>query len=236
MIRFSNAIIYKEFCAFKRSIKSFIFLIIIFGTILLYSTYNKCNAFVQNGTVDIKKALNGGIFYIVIFLGFVALTTTLRYWSEKSTYALDTLLSLPYTVKKIMLAKAIFPVIVGLIISSLSYIISITVFFMCYEVWLFSVKKLILFLLISLVFNFSYALINGFCMWCLSTTVSKIVQIFIWIVFLAGIRGIEALLTETGYSIKVIIIFAISMVLMIIIAVFGLMLADKESIITNGID
>lgn len=235
MINCIRAIVYKEMCSLKKQIKSLTFLSMAFLAILLFSSSNKISVYVTCN-VDIKPSITGALGYITIFLGFVALTLTLRYWNEKSMDTLDTLFALPFSFRKIMIAKVVLPVIIGIMVSFFSYVISALYFYVQYQTLVIMPFYFVLILIISIILNFTYGIINGFCMWYLSQLAAKIAQILIYAVFLAGIAGIRSFITEKGIDMNAIYTLIAGMVILIIMSVYCMILVSKEKILLNKIE
>ena len=231
-----KAIAYKERIAVRRNIKSLLFIIVVFGIILLATSVSKCNTFLNAGVTDLKPLLMGSVSYVSMFLSYVAFMSTLKFWQEKSMDALDSLFSLPMSIRQVLTAKVMFSVYIGLLCFVPSYMISTLVFVVAFKAFAFSAVHFLAALVISMIFQFSYGVINGFCMWQLSVGAAKVAQIFTYVIFLGGIISLNRCMTPEGIQMNVVYMLCSALVLLIVGAVYALVLTNKEKIILNHID
>lgn len=231
-----KAIAYKEKISVKKSIKSLLIINVVFICILLATSIKKSSGFLDEGVTDVSNLLVGSTGYVSIFLSFVTFISTLKFWQEKSMDAIDSLFSLPVSIRKILVGKVAFSMLIGVIGFAVAFITSIIVYAVKFKVFAFSPVAALLMLAISLLLNFSYGIINGFCMWQLSIGKAKIIQGLTYVIFLGGIIGLNGCITADGINMNVVYALIAAVILLAAGAVYSLILANKEKIILNHIE
>lgn len=224
----------------KKDIKSLLFLVITFYLILLMSSISKCNMLLNEELKNLIPLINGSTSYIAILLSYISFITTLKFWQEKNTGAIDSLFSLPISIRNVLIAKVIFSLLVSIICFIITYIITLVVYTVKFNtIACLSVSFITSFIIsfvISLIFNFLYGIINGFCMWQLSVGIAKFFQSITYIIFLGAIIGINNCITTNGINMNVIYALCATLIILVIEASYALILINKEKIILNNID
>lgn len=236
MNRLIFAIIYKEFLSIKNSIKGLIFNLIVLYTILMISVLTKSKSLLNSTNELNSYVLNNFSIYILIFLGFLATTYTLKFWQEKSNKTLEVLLSTPISARIALFSKVLASEIFSILVIIIGNLFTQIFFYFKFGKITFSITSLLIVIMISALLNISYGIINGYCMWCASTSIAKISQLATYVIMIGGITGIITGINQSGFSKNTIITLISSIVILSIGSVYCLILTNKEKIVLHQID
>lgn len=116
------------------------------------------------------------VIYIAVTGTYMGLLALLRFWQEKSNRTIETLLSLPFGVISIMIAKSVVPIILGTCIGLLDAFVATIVMSVLYNKLILSVAMFLVPIVFGIFVGIPYCFINAYSMWCASITYSKLMQ------------------------------------------------------------
>lgn len=228
MVNCFKGVFYKEYVSLLHNKKSFLFSILIFYLIFITNGIKNVQSINSNSQLG---AAHSYAFYISIFISFVGMITTLKFWKEKAMHTLDSLLAIPFKFKVIFISKALFSTLVGTFLALIFYIISTLVFLLLYRVNIFTAMNLLEIVFFSFFLNFGYSIINGFSMWNMKEGGAKVVQLITYVVYIAGISSIIGVDMSSGITKNMYMVLLAATVLLNIIALFCLCIIDKEKVV-----
>lgn len=170
--------------------------------------------------------------YALTVIGFIIFIQNLKFWQEKHYKTLESVLATNISIKIFLLSKMIFPLILSIISIFIDYlVINIGVNFLGVQSFI-GLDILVYGIFISSVFNVCYGIINGYCMWCASMNIAKLMQFITVGIYSLGL--INALL----YSPKNLNLDLINYILIGLIIISGILLLklDKEKAILSLLD
>lgn len=228
MVNCFKGIFYKEFVCLLHNKKSFLYSIIIFYLIFIVSGIKHVQSINNNSQL---VAAFSYAFYTSIFISFVGMITTLKFWKEKAMHTLDSLLSMPFRFKVIFISKALFSTLVGIFFAIVFYVISTLIFYVLYRINIFTIINLLEIIFFSFFLNFGYSIINGFSMWSMKEGTAKVIQLVTYVIYIAGISGIIGTNISSGITKNMYMVLLTAAVLLNIIALFCTCIINKEKII-----
>ncbi|MEN8435942.1 hypothetical protein NX821_003202 (plasmid) [Clostridium septicum] len=228
-----KAVIWKELrSAQHRKKQIFINTICIFIFITIIAVIRLLNL---KSTTEITDTMaTNMVIYIAVTGNYMSLLAVLRFWQEKSNKTIETLLSLPSGVISIMLAKSVVPIILGIFIGLLDSILAVIVMSILYNKLILSLGMFLVPVIFGICIGIPYCFINGYSMWCMSITYSKLMQGASSIAYVALIT-----VMVTNYNISYINFLKVILLCSGILFIFSLYLTshiDKEKIVLNLLD
>ena len=116
------------------------------------------------------------VIYISVTGTYMGLLALLRFWQEKSNRTIETLLSLPIGTITIMLSKSVVPILLGIIIGLIDAVAAAVIMSILYNKLILSVAMFLAPVIFGIFVGIPYCFINGYSMWCVSLTYSKLMQ------------------------------------------------------------
>lgn len=166
-----KALLWKEFKSLTKNIKSKVVMGI--GTILFIYLL----LFVRLHTSDFSISVyRYNINYMTVILGYLMFISNLRFWYEKNMNMLETLFIMPTKLYVIIIGKMILPILISVSLSVIFYFLSTGIGWIVFKSSIFSFITLFEILLISVVFQIFYSIINCYAMWCASLAYAKVIQ------------------------------------------------------------
>jgi len=166
-----KALLWKEFKSLTKNIKSKVVMGI--GTILFIYLL----LFIRLHTSDFSISVyRYNINYMTVILGYLMFISNLRFWYEKNMNMLETLFIMPTKLYVIIIGKMILPILISVSLSVIFYFLSTGIGWIVFKSSIFSFITLFEILLISVVFQIFYSIINCYAMWCASLAYAKVIQ------------------------------------------------------------
>lgn len=181
------AMVWRDYKSFVRNRRQFLLYIILSLSLMLIMVVFLLRSSSQNveqGTAWINRlsllaGVNGG---------YLALLIMLRFWQVKVQGTLISLAILPSSFRLILLAKCITPVLVSVATAVLYFISIHAIAYFLTDLFVLNLITLFHLVIVVFVVGLSFAIINGYSMWCLNVVYSKIMQICSSLLY-AGIFG-----------------------------------------------
>ncbi|SFU59901.1 hypothetical protein SAMN04487886_107014 [Clostridium sp. DSM 8431] len=233
MIDSVKAIIWKEYkSASHRKKQIIINSICIFIFMTIISSGRLLN--VKMTTENSEEIAKNMIIYVAVTGTYMGLLAVLRFWQEKSNHTIESLLSLPCGPITVILSKIIVPVVISIMIGLLDSILSVIVVSILYKKIIISIGVFVIPVIFGVAVGIPYCFINGYSMWCVSITYSKLVQgvsSLAYVAFIAVMFSNSSMLwTEI---LNVIFIGAVGLT---VIALYLALKVKKENIVLNLLD
>ncbi|WP_279146191.1 hypothetical protein [Clostridium tyrobutyricum] len=166
-----KALLWKEFKSLTKNIKSKVVMGI--GTIIFIYLL----LFVRLHTSDFSISVyRYNINYMTVILGYLMFISNLRFWYEKNMNMLEILFIMPTKLYVIIIGKMILPILISVSLSVIFYFLSTGIGWIVFKSSIFSFITLFEILLISVVFQIFYSIINCYAMWCASLAYAKVIQ------------------------------------------------------------
>jgi len=166
-----KALLWKEFKSLVKNIKSKVVMSI--GTMVFIYLL----LFVRLQTSDFSISVyQYNINYMTVILGYLMFISNLRFWYEKNMNMLETLFIMPTKLYVIIIGKMLLPILLSVSLSVAFYFLSTGIGWMVFKSSIFSFTTLFQILLISIVFQIFYSIINCYAMWCASLAYAKVIQ------------------------------------------------------------
>ncbi|RBP65361.1 hypothetical protein DES36_107101 [Alkalibaculum bacchi] len=166
-----KALLWKEFKSLTKNIKSKVVMAI--GTIIFIYLL----LFIRLHTSDFSISVyRYNINYMTVILGYLMFISNLRFWYEKNMNMLETLFIMPTKLYVIIIGKMILPILISVSLSVIFYFLSTGIGWIVFKSSIFSFITLFEILLISVVFQIFYSIINCYAMWCASLAYAKVIQ------------------------------------------------------------
>lgn len=128
--------------------------------------------------------------YSLIVIGYITFIQNLKFWQEKHYKTLEAVLATNMSIRTFLIGKIIFPFLISIITIVVNYIIlNIGVYFLTGGD-LIDIKVLLYTLYVSSVFSWCYGIINGYCMWCASMGMAKLMQYITIAIYIFGLTSI----------------------------------------------
>lgn len=227
MAKYLNAILWKEFKSIKDTFISKLIPQIGMSIILTIMFVVKIK--LLNTNINATTAKNF-LMYMLIVVGYISFISNLKFWQEKSFKTIESLLATPIPIKLIILGKVLAPTIISIIIILIHYILYSIGFYIFLKINTFSFSVFLIPILFSITFCFCYGFINGYCMWCGSISMAKILQFFSIAIYLTSIFSILTINSNTEIlNSKIKYVF----ILLIILGFYSLLFTSKEKAITT---
>ncbi len=186
-----KALLWKEYRSLTKNIKSKIVMLIgtiIFIYLLLYVRLKTTNFSVEMYQYNIN--------YLTVVLGYLIFVSNLRFWYEKNMNMLEILFIMPTKIYYIIIGKLLLPMIMSIMSLVTFYIISSFIGFIIFEINIFSIEILSQIILLSVVFEICYSIINCYAMWCASLAYAKIIQFISLMLYMGSVFTIFAIPTN----------------------------------------
>lgn len=186
-------------------------------------------------TIDITDTMAiNMVIYISVTGTYMGLLALLRFWQEKSNRTIDTLLSLPVGVITIMLSKCVVPILLGIIIGLLDSVAAAVIMSILYNKLILSVSMFLVPVVFGICIGIPYSFINGYSMWCVSLTYSKLMQ---GVSSIAYVALIAVMLTNYNNQwITILKIICECAGILFILAIYFAYRVNKEKIVLNLLD
>lgn len=175
-----KALLWKEYRSLIKNIMSKIVMTI--GTIMFIYLM----LYIRLKTTDFSIGVyQYNINYMTVILGYLVFISNLRFWYEKNMNMLEVLFIMPTKIYVIIVGKMLLPIFMSFIVSVSFYIMSTCIGFIIFQNSIFSIATISQILLLSIIFEVFYSIINCYAMWCASLAYAKVIQ-FISVVLYMG--------------------------------------------------
>lgn len=186
-----KALLWKEYKSLTKNIVSKTVMII--GTIILIYLLLYIRLRITDFSID---AYQYNISYMTVILGYLVFVSNLRFWYEKNMNMLEILFIMPTKIYVIIIGKMLLPMFMSVIMSISFYIISTCIGFIIFKSSIFSIATISQILLLSVVFEIFYSIINCYAMWCASLSYAKIIQFISVMLYMGSVFTVFAIPTN----------------------------------------
>lgn len=186
-----KALLWKEYKSLTKNIVSKTVMII--GTIILIYLLLYIRLRITDFSID---AYQYNISYMTVILGYLVFVSNLRFWYEKNMNMLEILFIMPTKIYVIIIGKMLLPMFMSVIMSISFYIISTCIGFIIFQSSIFSIATISQILLLSVVFEIFYSIINCYAMWCASLSYAKIIQFISVMLYMGSVFTVFAIPTN----------------------------------------
>lgn len=232
MNKYICATIWKELLIVKKHIKtSYIFLIMGY-VIIMFISIVKIKVQMNEMIISLPS-IEKIILYIIVYVGFLNFVNVMRFWEEKNLGTMEILFIINQSIRVTIVSKVISYIIVQVVNIVIFYNITSVIFSIYFGQNLFSLKTLLLGILLSIVLTFPYGIINGYVMWCMKTGIAKIMQVISTILSLGCLGVLWGKLDQTYISRSFIIFLSCTIITLWIIAGLSLIKSNKEKALLN---
>lgn len=177
-----KALLWKEFKSLTKNMKSKVGMSI--GTMVFIYLL----LFVRLQTSDFSISVyQYNINYMTVILGYLMFISNLRFWYEKNMNMLETLFIMPTKLYVIIIGKMLLPILISVSLSIIFYLLSTGIGLVVFKSSIFSFTTLFQILLISVVFQIFYSIINCYAMWCASLAYAKVIQFISVMLYMGSI-------------------------------------------------
>lgn len=186
-----KALLWKEYKSLTKNIMSKIVMTMgtmIFIYLLLYIRLKTTKFSIDSYQYNIN--------YMTVILGYLIFVSNLRFWYEKNMNMLEILFIMPTKIYFIIIGKLLLPMFMSVMTLVSFYMISTCIGFIIFQSNIFSIATLSQILLLSVVFEIFYSIINCYAMWCASLTYAKIIQFISVVLYMGSVFTVFAIPTN----------------------------------------
>lgn len=130
------------------------------------------------------------VLYLLIVIGYITFIQNLKFWQEKYYNTLEAVLATNISIRTFLIGKIVFPLLLSIITVVANYIVLNIVLFFLIGSSFIDIKILLYTLYVSSVFSCCYGIINGYCMWCASMGMAKLMQYITMAIYVFGLTSI----------------------------------------------
>ena len=227
MIKQLNSILWKEFKNIKRNMK--IQMISYTGITVLFCIILFAKSLLLGKEIN-PTIINNFIQYSLIIIGYMSFLSNIKFWQEKSLKTLESLFATPIPLKILILGKVLAPTIFSVICIGIYYIIFGLLMAFILAINSFNILNLLFPLIISILFNILFGIINAYGMWCASAALAKLLQLISLGLYLLSIIPVFMITAKNNISD---FNFAYFFIILSILSIYCLVRCNKEKAITT---
>lgn len=216
-----KAMLWKEYKSFKKNIISKT--VTTLGTMIFIYLLSYIRLKTTNFSIEVFQ---NNINYMTVILGYLIFVSNLRFWYEKNMNMLEILFIMPTKIYVIIIGKLLLPMLLSVITMVTFYIISTCIGFTIFQNNIFSIVTLSQIIMLSVIFEIFYSIINCYAMRCASLTYAKIIQFISVVLYMGSVFTVFAI--PANFSLYSSMGTWIIMSLLGIYAIICYFLIDKE--------
>lgn len=141
----------------------------------------------------------GNVNYASLMIAYIVFISSLKFWHEKSMNTLEILFMFPSNMITLVIGKAIVPILISQVSVIFFYVVSCGALSFITQNIYFSIITIIQIIIMSVIFEVFYSIINCYAMWCASLNYAKIIQIISVILYLGAVFSVIVVPTKINF-------------------------------------